>query len=51
MADALLPPQFSSVEPFAKRWCLASEPERYAQRLASTMEEMQAFYDALFPRA
>ena len=51
MADALLPPEFSDLEPFAKTWCLASEPERYAKRLASTMDEMQAFYDALFPRA
>lgn len=51
MSDALLPPQFSDLEPFAKTWCLASEPERYAKRLASTMEEMQAFYDAIFPRA
>ena len=48
---ALLPPQFSALEPFAEEWCLASEPERYAKRLASTMEEMQAFYDAIFPRA
>ena len=51
MADALLPPQFSALEPFAKSWCLATEPERYAKRLASTMDEMQAFYEALFPRA
>ena len=51
MADALLPSEFSDLEPFAAKWCLASEPERYAQRLASTMEEMQAFYDACFPRA
>ena len=51
MADALLPPQFSELEPFARTWCLASEAERYAKRLASTMDEMQAFYDALFPRA
>jgi hypothetical protein len=51
MADALLPSQFSDLEPFAKAWCLASEPERYAKRLASTMDEMQAFYDAIFPRA
>ena len=27
-----------------------SERERYAKRLASTMDEMQAFYDAAFPR-
>lgn len=51
MADALLPPEFSDLEPFAKDWCLASEPERYAKRLASRMDELQAFYDALFPRA
>jgi len=48
---ALLPPEFSDLERFARDWCLASEPERYAKRLASTMEEMQAFYDAIFPRA
>ena len=48
---ALLPPEFSDLERFAVDWCLASEPERYAQRLASTMEEMQAFYDGCFPRA
>ena len=51
MADALLPPQFSELEPFAETWCLATERQRYAKRLASTMDEMQAFYDALFPRA
>ena len=51
MADALLPTEFSDLEPFAKTWCLAGEPERYAKRLASTMEEMQSFYDAIFPRA
>lgn len=51
MADALLPPEFSDLEPFARTWCLASEPARYAKRLASTMDEMQAFYDAIFPRA
>jgi hypothetical protein len=51
MADALLPPEFSDLERFAEDWCLATEPERYAKRLASTMGEMQAFYDAVFPRA
>ena len=51
MAEALLPPEFSDLEPFARTWCLAGEPERYAKRLASTMDEMQAFYDAVFPRA
>jgi hypothetical protein len=51
MADRLLPPEFSDFERFAADWCLATEPERYAKRLASSMDEMQAFYDAVFPRA
>ena len=51
MAEPLLPPEFSDLEPFVEGWCLDSEPERYAKRLASTMDEMQAFYDAIFPRA
>ena len=51
MATALLPPEFAALEPFASEWCLASEPERYAKRLASTMDEIQEFYDALMPRA
>jgi len=45
-----LPEPFADLEPFAATWCLASERERYAQRLASTMDEMQTFYDAAFPR-
>ena len=51
MAEPLLPPEFSDLEPFVAGWCLDSEPERYAKRLASTMAEIQAFYDAIFPRA
>ena len=51
MADALLPAQFSALEPFVEGWCLDSEPERYAKRLASTMEEIQEFYEAIMPRA
>ncbi len=48
---ALLPAEFAELEPFAATWCLATEGERYAQRLASTMDELQAFYDAVMPRA
>ena len=50
MPDVLLPAEFATLEPFAATWCLETEAERYAQRLASTMAEMQAFYDAAFPR-
>ena len=51
MSPALLPAQFAALEPFAAIWCLATERERFARRMASSMAEMQAFYDALFPRA
>ena len=47
---ALLPGAFSELEPFAATWCLATERERFAKRMASSMDEMQAFYDAAFPR-
>jgi hypothetical protein len=44
-----LPAEFAEFEPYLD-WALATEPERYAKRLASSMTEMQAFYDATFPR-
>ena len=44
-----LPPPFADLEPFAD-WALPTERERYAKRLASTMDELQAFYDAALPR-
>jgi hypothetical protein len=51
MTGALLPSEFSELEPFAAKWCLAAEADRYHQRLSSTMDEMQAFYEAIVPRA
>ncbi len=44
-----LPSEFADLQPYLD-WDLATEPERYAKRLASTMPEMRAFYDAAFPR-
>ena len=49
--SALLPADFSDLEPFAATWCLPTERQRFAQRMASTMDEIQTFYDAAFPRA
>jgi hypothetical protein len=43
--EALLPAEFADLERFAD-WILPTEPERYAKRLASTMDEMQELYDA-----
>ena len=47
---SMLPSEFGDLEPFAQRWCLRTEPERWAQRQASSIEDMRAFYDATFPR-
>jgi hypothetical protein len=44
-----LPADFADLEPFAD-WALETESERYAKRLASSMDELQAFYDTAFPR-
>ncbi|HEX3516546.1 MAG TPA: hypothetical protein VHT26_21350 [Trebonia sp.] len=49
--SALLPREFADLEPFAPTWCLPTERERYGTRLAGSMADMQAFYDAVAPRA
>ena len=51
MTESFLPTGFSDLEPFAAAWCLATEPERFAARMASNMDDMQSFYDAITPRA
>ncbi len=45
----VFPAEFADLEPFAP-WALRTEAERYAMRLSASMDELQAFYDAAFPR-
>jgi len=45
----IFPTDFADLEPFSD-WSLERESERYAKRLASTMDQLQAFYDTAFPR-
>ena len=47
--STVLPADFADLEPFAD-WAIPTERARYAKRIASTMGELQAFYDAAFPR-
>jgi hypothetical protein len=47
----MLPDEFADLERFAAKWCLVTEPERYATRLATSMEELKTFYDATAARA
>ncbi len=44
-----LPAEFSDLERFAP-WILRTERERYARRLAVSMEEIRDFYDTMKPR-
>ncbi|CAM2745900.1 hypothetical protein [Skermania piniformis] len=46
----MFPTEFADLEPFAD-WCLPTEAQRYRKRLGSTMDEIQAFYDVITPRA
>lgn len=50
MKESLLPEAFVDLEPFAPIWCLASEAERWEQRMVSSMAELRAFYEAAAPR-
>ena len=45
----VLPTEFADLEAYAD-WSLETEAERYTKRLGSTLDEMQSFYDAAFPR-
>ena len=47
--STVFPADFADLEPFAA-WAVPTETARYAKRIASTMDELQAFYDAAFPR-
>ncbi|MFF5141483.1 hypothetical protein ACFY6U_17455 [Streptomyces sp. NPDC013157] len=44
----VFPAEFAALEPFAD-WAVPTEKARYAKRIASTMDELDAFYSAAFP--
>jgi hypothetical protein len=46
---ANLPADFADLEAFSD-WILPSEFDRYGKRIESSMDDLQAFYDAAFPR-
>lgn len=48
--ENMLPEQFRDLEPFAPTWAIPDANRRYQRRLDSSMEELQAFYDAVMPR-
>jgi hypothetical protein len=48
-ATPRLPAEFADLEPFAD-WALPGEQARYQKRIATTMDELQTFYDAAMAR-
>ena len=49
MTEALLPEAFEDLAPYLD-WALEPERARAAKKVASSMEEIGAFYDAMMPR-
>ena len=49
--NATLPPEFSQLEHLVAEWAIEDGHERYVKRVNSSMDEIQAFYDEVFPHA
>jgi hypothetical protein len=45
-----LPGAFEDLEGFIKKWALTTADERLQNRMSSSMDEIQTFYDAMLPR-
>jgi hypothetical protein len=50
MRKSVLPGGFEELELFVSDWALPLESQRNQKRISSTMDQLQAFYDALLPR-
>lgn len=49
--NTILPESFSHLEHLVPEWAIEDGHQRYVKRVNSTMEEIRAFYDAVFPCA
>lgn len=50
MSPDLLPPHFAELEPLVVRWARPTERERFAGRISSSLDELDAMYQTLLPR-
>ncbi|MCG2633600.1 MAG: hypothetical protein J4A00_01565 [Gammaproteobacteria bacterium] len=48
--NTTLPAGFEDLQKYVPAWNIEKEAERNKKRLASTMEELQDYYDTLLPR-
>jgi hypothetical protein len=49
--NTLLPPEFSQLEHLVEEWAIEDGHLRYVKRVNSSMNEIKAFYDEVFPFA
>jgi hypothetical protein len=49
--NVTLPQEFSKLEHLVDEWGIEDGHARYVKRVNSSMEEIQAFYDEVFPHA
>ena len=49
--NAVLPTEFSRLAHLVPDWAIEDGHERYLKRVNSSMDEIQAFYDEVFPQA
>lgn len=49
--SAVLPAQFKSLEHLVPEWAIEDGHARYVKRVNSSMEQLRAFYDEVFPHA
>jgi len=49
--NMLLPQEFSRFEHLVSEWSIEDGHERYVKRVNSSMDEIRAFYDEVFPHA
>lgn len=46
-----LPAAYRELQPFVVDWALETEGERLKKLIATSIEDLRAFYDAMFPHA
>jgi hypothetical protein len=49
--SAVLPVEFSQLEHLVPEWSIEDGHERYVKRVNSSMDQIRAFYDEVFPCA
>ncbi|HEV7854133.1 MAG TPA: hypothetical protein VGP27_22665 [Mycobacterium sp.] len=49
--NATLPPDFSHLEHLVEQWAIEDGHQRYVKRVNSSMDQIKAFYDEVFPVA